>query len=351
MSDLSRSSSRDSRRSRGSIESRISRYSDEELLEEIHHRGLHSTGESAMVDSDRQLFGSQSRHHTPRYTPQRSLPKETSGCSACCFGGGTSSRPSSSSRPPKYLTSHWSPLVGASQATTPLETPRVSSYMPLEMPIALETPNFMSTEGTPTRHGWSPKETPPETPTFRFPNPHGNIVREDVLFSHMAKERHRSNVGKWSQQREARRVQVQTQGTHKLGSEGKARFKALFKEAVDRYPTQQEVMRGRAIGLSALLEELAASGTQVKNVDVRQVSIDAVTSKTCKFLSIIYDLMQADYIYNESIDAVTNMGPPLLSQTGEYPDFVERTLDDEDEDDEDYLPTDEEECKETSESE
>ncbi|MCO5554628.1 hypothetical protein L7F22_008160 [Adiantum nelumboides] len=67
-------------------------------------------------------------------------------------------------------------------------------------------------------------------------------------------------------------------------------------------------MRGRAIGLSALLEELAASGTQVKNVDVRQV-------------------------------------------IGEYPDFVELTPDDEDEDDEDYLPTDEEECEETSESE
>ncbi|MCO5550093.1 hypothetical protein L7F22_003572, partial [Adiantum nelumboides] len=130
-----------------------------------------------------------------------------------------------------------------------------------------------------------------------FPIPHGNIVREDALFSHMgkilrckrseiekaikgsykkpswcskqlwdlAKERHRSNVAKWSQQCEARKVQLETQGTHKLGSGGKARFKALF--------------------------------------------------------------------------------------TGEYPDFVERTPDDEDKDDKDYLPTDEEECEETSESE
>ncbi|MCO5596660.1 hypothetical protein L7F22_050728 [Adiantum nelumboides] len=193
----------------------------------------------------------------------------------------------------------------------------------------------------------------------RFPNPHGNIVREDALFSHMAKERHRSNVGKWFQQREACKVQLETQGTHKLGSGGKARFKALFKKAVDLYPTQQEVMRGRAIGLSALLEELAASGTQVKNVDVRQVVNEIVSMRTlmqlhpkfAKLLSIIYDLMQADYTYNESIDAVSNMGPPLLSQTGEYPDFVERTPDDEDEDDEDYLSTDEEECEETSESE
>ncbi|MCO5591236.1 hypothetical protein L7F22_045217, partial [Adiantum nelumboides] len=224
-----------------------------------------------------------------------------------------------------------------------------------------------------------------------FPNPHGKIVREDVLFSHMdkilhpkrseiekavkgnykkpswcskqlwdlAKERHRSNVGKWSQQREARRVQLQTQGTHKLGSGGKARFKALFKEAVDCYPTQQEVMRGRAIGLSTLLEELATSGTQVKNVDVRQVVNEIVSMralmqfhpKLAKLLSFIYDLMQADYTYNESIDAVTDMGPTLLSETGEYPDFVERTPDDEDKDDKDYLPTDEEECKETSESE
>ncbi|MCO5584133.1 hypothetical protein L7F22_038055 [Adiantum nelumboides] len=450
MSDLSRSSSRDSRRSRGSTESRISRYSDEELLEEIQRRGLHSTGESARVDSDRQSSGSQSRHHTPRHTPQRSPPKETSGCGACCFGGGTSSRPTSSSRPPKYSTTRRSPLVGASQATTPLDTPRLSSYTPLETPRALETPDFTPGAGTSTRHGWSPEETPPETPTFsktyydidddgwivadnrgnlvisdlkglidvymlrhmftnwkkvpyedkqvihgilheRFPNPHGNIVREDALFSHMgkilrskrseiekaikgnykkpswcskqlwdlAKERHKSNVGKWSQQREARKVQLETQGTHKLGSGGKARFKALFKEAVDRYPTQQEVMRGRAIGLSALLEELAASGTQVKNVDVRQVVNEIVSMRTlmqlrpkfAKLLSIIYDLMQADYTYNESIDAVSNMGPPLLSQTGEYPDFVERTPDDEDEDDEDYLPTDEEECEETSESE
>ncbi|MCO5556366.1 hypothetical protein L7F22_009914 [Adiantum nelumboides] len=131
------------------------------------------------------------------------------------------------------------------------------------------------------------------------------------------------------------------------------------KEAVDRYPTQQEVMRGRAIGLSALLEELAASGTQVKNVDVRQVVNEIVSMralmqlrpKLVKLLSIIYDLMQADYTYNESIDAVTNMGPPLLSQTGENPDFVERTLDDEDKDNKDHLSTDEEECEGTSESE
>ncbi|MCO5592862.1 hypothetical protein L7F22_046866 [Adiantum nelumboides] len=98
-------------------------------------------------------------------------------------------------------------------------------------------------------------------------------------------------------------------------------------------------------GLSALLEELASTGTEVKNVDVRQV----LRPKLAKLLSIIYDLMQANYTYNESIDAVTNMGPPLLSQTGEYPDFVERTPDDEN--DEDYLPTDEEECEDTSESE
>ncbi|MCO5573762.1 hypothetical protein L7F22_027536 [Adiantum nelumboides] len=128
------------------------------------------------------------------------------------------------------------------------------------------------------------------------------------------------------------------------------------KEAVDRYPTQREVMRGRAIGLSALLEELATSDTQVKNVDVRQVVNEIVSMralmqlrpKYAKLLFIIYDLMQADYTYNESIDAITNMGPPLLSQTGEYPDFLERTPDDEDEDDEDYLRTDKEECEETS---
>ena len=94
----------------------------------------------------------------------------------------------------------------------------------------------------------------------RFPNPPGMVVREEMLFSHMgkilrskrsdiekaikgnykkpswctkqlwdqAKERHRANVGKWSQQREARRVQMETQGTHKLGSGGIARFKVLF---------------------------------------------------------------------------------------------------------------------------
>ncbi|MCO5584518.1 hypothetical protein L7F22_038446 [Adiantum nelumboides] len=224
------------------------------------------------------------------------------------------------------------------------------------MPIALETPDFTPTIGMPTRHGWSTEETPPETPTFsktyydidddgwivadskgnlvisdlkglidvymlrhmfinwkkvpyedkqvihgilheRFPNPHGNIVREDVIFSH--------------------------------------------------------------IGLSALLKELVASGTQVKNVDVRQVVNEIVSMralmqlrpKLAKLFSIIYDLMQADYTYNESIDAITKMGPPLLSQTGEYPDFVERTPNDKDEDDKDYLPTDKEECEETSESE
>ena len=48
-------------------------------------------------------------------------------------------------------------------------------------------------------------------------------------------------------------------------------FVLTQKEAVDRFPNKGEIMRGRAIGLSALLEELAAQGTQIKQVDVRQV--------------------------------------------------------------------------------
>ncbi|MCO5609205.1 hypothetical protein L7F22_063428 [Adiantum nelumboides] len=337
MSNLSQSSSRDSRRSRGSTKSRISRYSDEELLKGIQRRGLHSTGESARADSDRQSSRSQSRYHTPRHTPQR---------------------------PPKYPTSRWSPLVGASQATTPLETPRVSSYTPLETLIALETPNFTPVAGTPTRHGWSPEETPPETPTFSktyydidddgciIADSRGNLIISDLkglidvyMLRHM--------FTNWKKM-----PYEDKQVIHGILHERFPNPHGNIKEAVDRYPTQQEVMRGRAIGLSALLEELAASGTQVKNVDVLQVVNEIVfmralmqlRPKLAKLLSIIYDLMQADYTYNESIDAVTNMGPPLFSQTGEYPDFVERTPDNEDEDEKDYLPTDEEECEEMSES-
>ncbi|MCO5593864.1 hypothetical protein L7F22_047882 [Adiantum nelumboides] len=286
--------------------------------------------------------------------------------------------------------------------------------MPLETPIALETPDFTPVVGTPTRHGLSPEETSPETPTFnktyydidddgwivvnsrgnlvisdlkglidvymlrhmfknwkkvlykdkqvihgilheRFPNPHGNIVREDVLFSHMGKilRSKRSEIEKAIKGN----YKKPSWCTKQLWDLAKERHRS--NEAVDRYPTQQEVMRGRAIGLSTLLEELATSGTQVKNMDVHQVvneivsmrALMQVRPKLAKLLSIIYDLMQANYTYNESIDAVTNMGPPLLSQTGKYPDFVEQTPDDEDENDKDYLPIDEEEYEETSESE
>ena len=94
----------------------------------------------------------------------------------------------------------------------------------------------------------------------RFPNPPDYVVREDILFSRMGKilrsKRadivkaiknnykkpswctkalweegkvwYQTNESKWAQQREARRVQLQSQGTHKLGSGGRARFKAFF---------------------------------------------------------------------------------------------------------------------------
>ena len=94
----------------------------------------------------------------------------------------------------------------------------------------------------------------------RFPNPPGYVVKEEILFSHMGKilrsKRgdivkaikknykkpswctmalweegkvwYPQNEKKWSQQREARRVQMASQGTHKLGSGGRARFKAFF---------------------------------------------------------------------------------------------------------------------------
>ena len=118
-----------------------------------------------------------------------------------------------------------------------------------------------------------------------------------------------ANEKKWSQQREARRVQMASQGTHKLGSGGRARFKAFFvstlhhtswkftitlvvvlnigftitlwflcvlhvqKEAVGRFPTAEEIRRAREIGTSAYLDKIASQGTQVKKVDIRQVVI------------------------------------------------------------------------------
>ncbi|MCO5550415.1 hypothetical protein L7F22_003901 [Adiantum nelumboides] len=252
MSDLSRSSSRDSRRLRGSTESRISRYSDEELLEEIQRRGLHSTGESTRADLDRQSSGSH---------------------------GSTSSRPSSLSKPPKYPTSRWSPLVGASQATTPLETPRVSSYTPLETPIALETPNFTPVVGMSTRHRWSPEETPPETPTF-------------------SKTYYDIDDDGW--------IVADSRGNLVISD---------LKDLIDVY----------------MLRHMFTNWKKVHEI-VSMRALMQLRPKLAKLLSIIYYLKQTDYTYNESIDAVTNMGPPLLSQTGKYLDFVKRTPDDKDED-------------------
>ena len=63
MSTHSRTSSRDSRRSRSSTESRISMYSDDELLAELRRRGLQSTGESRRYDEDRQSSESRSRQN------------------------------------------------------------------------------------------------------------------------------------------------------------------------------------------------------------------------------------------------------------------------------------------------
>ena len=42
------------------------------------------------------------------------------------------------------------------------------------------------------------------------------------------KEIHWEREGKYSQQREAQKVKLETQGTSRLGSGGKPRFKALF---------------------------------------------------------------------------------------------------------------------------
>ncbi|MCO5603011.1 hypothetical protein L7F22_057153, partial [Adiantum nelumboides] len=191
--------------------------------------------------------------------------------------------------------------------------------MSLETPRAVETPDFTPAAGTSTRHGWSLEETPPETPTFSKTyydiDDDGWIVvdsRENLVISYLKGlidvYMLRHMFTNWE------KVPYEDkQVIHGILHE---RFQSLmailcekmfysltWKEAVDRYPTQQEVMRGRAIGLNALLEELASTGTQVKNVDVCQV----VRPKLAKLLSIIYDLMQADYTYNESIDAVTNM--------------------------------------------
>ncbi|MCO5562013.1 hypothetical protein L7F22_015639 [Adiantum nelumboides] len=126
----------------------------------------------------------------------------------------------------------------------------------------------------------------------RFPN---NIVREDVLFSHMgkilrskrseiekaikgnykkpswcskqlwdqAKERHRSNVGKWFQQREARRVQLQHSGHSQARTWRESAFQSTLCKVND--------------------------------------------PKLAKVFTIIYNLMQVDYTYNESIDVVTDM--------------------------------------------
>lgn len=72
------------------------------------------------------------------------------------------------------------------------------------------------------------------------------------------------------------------------------------------------------MGTSAYLDEIATQGTQVKKVDICQV------------------------------------GPPLVSQTGEYPGGSSDTAQqysDEDEEDEDYLPTESDEDEDEDEDE
>ena len=45
------------------------------------------------------------------------------------------------------------------------------------------------------------------------------------------------------------------------------------KEAVGRFPTDEEIRKAREMGTSAYLDEIATQGTQVKKVDIRQVVI------------------------------------------------------------------------------
>lgn len=106
---------------------------------------------------------------------------------------------------------------------------------------------------------------------------------------------------KYAQQRDARRVQMETGGTSRFGSGGEARFKALFREVVGRAPTRAEVNEGKTIKLSGVLARLESQGVPIQQIDPHRV------------------------------------GPPLLAQTG-----VEE---DEDEDDEDYNLEEEEEWR------
>ena len=56
-------------------------------------------------------------------------------------------------------------------------------------------------------------------------------------------------------------------------------FVLTYKEAVDRFPTQDEIVRGRTTGFGSLLaRELEAGGTQIREVDVRQMDVRQVVN-------------------------------------------------------------------------
>ena len=161
MSTHSCNSSCNSRRSRSSTESRISRYSDDELLEEIRCRGLQSTSKSRPNDKDRQSIGSQSRQVDEEHqSPCSRSPPPDIGCGGCCGGAGSSSRPTSSRKSPKYPISaqcspvtqahHMTPEYGRPAQRSPLPTSQETT--PVETPV--ETPTF----------GPTPDVTPPDTP-------------------------------------------------------------------------------------------------------------------------------------------------------------------------------------------
>ena len=151
----SRTSSRDSRRSRSSTESHISRYSDDELLEEMQRRGLVSTGESRRSDEDRQSSGSHSRRVDEEYHRSRSPPEDTGYGGCCGGGGGNSSKRSTSGKPPRYPMSAKRSLITPSQQTTPKYGSAQRSPLPQSQNTTpMETPSF----------GPTPNVTPPDTP-------------------------------------------------------------------------------------------------------------------------------------------------------------------------------------------
>ena len=144
---------------------------------------------------------------------------------------------------------------------------------------------------------------------------------------------------------------------HKLGTEGKLRFKVYFvsillytllkhvllvlyvllchifcvtcmqKEVVDHFPTLKEIARARGIGTSAYLDELATGGTQLQKSNIHQVydhlckvwnhlvvTLEYYLVVCCRceipYLCISSKLCLiwwADYSYNKSIDAMNHM--------------------------------------------